>query len=348
MPYLLVFTTLISSIRAAPRIYEGLLDGAPYTVATPEDWSGGKVFFIVNGWRPADAPHLAELDIEDPLVERLIAADWAVARTAFRENGVDHEAHTLALADLKDWIANELGPLETVVMEGESTAGTLMLRIAEQQPELADGVIALSAYINLEAIESTDYLEANPRMPAILMSNITEIEGPIAYLTSSLDAPVRPALRPVLRPGHVNLNWVERWEALQTLEAWLTVGSLPVVLDGTRSVPQRETGTERVDGELRNRVTATNPFYGNALLGFHPDELEESGFKPGYAFELRVKGQSFSVFYGQSYGDVEEGAWIAFPNADDQILLARNHKSAIETAGISEGDEVAIRPVDAE
>ncbi|MEM1222500.1 MAG: SAM hydroxide adenosyltransferase [Verrucomicrobiota bacterium] len=339
---IIIFLTLTLSLRADVAVHEGVLDGAPYKVAIPEEWSGGSVFFIVNGWRPAEAPHIADLDIEDPLVKRLLQNGWAVARTAFKENGVDPVAHTVALRDLRDWIGSELGVVENVVLEGESTAGTLVLRIAEKNPELADGVIAMSAYINLEDPESDDFLKADPKIPAILMSNITEIEAPVAYVTSALDAPVRPTLRPVLRPGHVNLNWVERWEALKALKTWFSSETAPPIEDGTRSVPQRQTGTRMENDSLINKVTSVNPFYGNALLGFHPDELKASGIEQGKTFDLKVNGKSWSIYYGESYSDVPLGEWIAFPNADDQILLARNHKSAVETAGLFVGSEVMI------
>lgn len=340
---LCLFTLILAlNLRAEFQIHEGQLDGAPYKVATPVDWEGGSVFFIVHGWRPPEAPHFADLDLAEPFVEKLLSSGWAVARTAFKENGVDHKAHIEALTDLKSWIHSELGVIERVVMEGESTAGTLLLQIAERHPELANGVIANSAFVELEDKESEDYLTARPLIPAILMSNLTEIQGPVEYVAQALDAPVTPSLRPLRRPGHVNLNWVERWDALKAMESWLSEGTLSVLLDGTREVPARETGTREESGSLVNTVSAVNPFYGNAILGFHPDELESAGIEQGQSIELTAHGKSWAVYYGESYGDVALGEWIAFPNADDQILIARNHQSAIETAGLKVGDTVTL------
>lgn len=339
----LLFFLLALNATAKIQLHEGELDGAPYKVATPAGWDGGSVFFIVNGWRPAEAPHVADLDTSEPFVAELLDSGWAVARTAFKENGVDHDAHTEALQALKAWIGSELGEIEVVVMDGESTAGTLLLRIAERNPELASGVIANSAFIEVEDTSSDDYLTANPKIPAILMSNLSEIEGPVAYVASALDAPVTPSLRPLRRPGHVNLNWVERWGALKDMETWLRDGTFPVFVDGTRQVPDRETGMREEDGALVNKVTSVNPFYGNATLGFHPDELRAAGIEQGSTIGLEVHGKTWSVLYGESYGDVELGEWIAFPAADDQILVARNHQSAIETAGLKLGDTIGLR-----
>ncbi|MEM9158437.1 MAG: SAM hydroxide adenosyltransferase [Verrucomicrobiota bacterium] len=335
---------LVLTARAEVQLYEGELDGAPYKVASPAEWQTGSVFFIVHGWRPPEAPHIADLDLNDPLVSKLLDSGWVVARTAFKENGVDHDAHTDALEKLKAWIHEEVGPVTRVIMEGESTAGTLVLRIAERHPELANGVIALSSYIELDDEDSGDFLTAQPQVPAILMSNLTEIQGPVGYAALAANAPIAPSLRPVRRPGHVNLNWVERWEAAKAMEIWLAEGKSALIEDGSRQVPIRTTGTLTEKGALLNKVTAVNPFYGNAVLGFHPDELKAAGLKQGSAFKMEAHGKSWSVFYGESYGDVPLGEWIAFPNADDQILVARNHESAIETASLKVGDSVTLRP----
>ncbi len=324
-------------------VHQGDLKGAPYTVATPVGWKGGPVFFHVNGWRSDDAPHLADLDTDDPFYQKLFASGWAVARTAFLKNGVDHDAHTLALRDLKTWIEAELGPATTVLLEGESTAGTLVLRIAERDPDLAHGVIAKGAFIRFDDATDDSFLTAAPRIPAFLMSNLSEIEGPVAYVARATSASARPSLRPLLRPGHVNVNWAERWAAVQDMQAWLRSGSYPNFSDGSRPVPPRETGTETREGALVNRVTATNVFFGNAFLGYHPDEFAAAGIQKNDTFTLETHGKTWPVLFGQSYGDVPLGEWVAFPTADDQILLVRNHKSAIATAGLNPGDTVVVR-----
>ncbi len=334
------------NLSGSVRLHEGQLDGAPYTVATPDGWSGGPVFFHVNGWRPDAAPHLADLDVSDPFYASILDAGWAVGRTAFKANGVDHPAHTEALFALKTWIEENLGAVETLILEGESTAGTLVLRIAEQHPELADGVIAKGAFFEFEDTSSDSYLEARPRLPSILMSNTSEIEGPITYLARALEAEVVPSIRPLLRPGHVNVNWLERAAALEAMMRWLSEGKAPMVSDGTRQVPERDTGTIRDADFLVNQVTSVDPFFGNAILGFHPNEWRSFGLEQGTSFEIEAHGDRWIVLFGQSYGDVPLGEWVAFPRSDDQILLVRNHESAIETADLKVGDAVIIRKID--
>ncbi|MGJ3244113.1 MAG: SAM hydroxide adenosyltransferase [Opitutales bacterium] len=312
-------------------------------MAVPGGWDGGKVFFHVHGWRPADSPHEANLKLEDPLYQKILDAGWAIGRTAFAENGVDHPAHTQDLYRLKGWIADNLGPVERLILEGESTAGTLVLRIAEQDPDLADGVIALSPWITFDDPEAVDFLTAEPQIPAIVMANTPEINAPVQYTTLAMDAGHPPSLRPVIRPGHVNLNWVERWEAIQDLNAWIETGKAPGYTNGTRPVPPRETGTTVVDGHLVNSVVEVNVYYGNAFLGFHPDEWLEAGLKQGEPVEIEAHGERWSVLFGKTYGDVPEGDWVAFPTAGDRIMLVRNHRSAINTANLSVGDTVRVK-----
>lgn len=347
----LVFTLfLILSLNIATTqaqnhtVQDEILNGAPIKIVTPSEPDGNKAFFHVHGWRPADAPHEADLDLNDPFYKQLLENGWIIGRTAFLENGVDHDAHTKALYDLKNRIENEHSPIELLILEGESTAATLVLRIAEQNPDLADGVIAKAAFINLDDESADSYLTGSPTIPAILMSNLTELDGPVAYLAAAEHAVVPPVMRPLLRPGHVNVNWMERLSALDSVVSWIH-GDIPDrVSDGTRHVPDRQTGTAFQDGALVNRVTAINPYFGNATLGYHPDELRKAGITQGSTFIFEVHGQQRDVFFGESYGDVPLGEWVAFPLADDQILIARNHQSAILTANLSVGDEVRIFP----
>ena len=338
----MLFSTVLQAQDS--NVHEEILNGAPIKIVTPSEPDGNKAFFHVHGWRPADAPHEADLDLNDPFYRQLLEDGWIIGRTAFLENGVDHDAHTKALYDLKNRIENEHGPFELLILEGESTAATLVLRIAEQNPDLADGVIAKAAFINLEDKTADSYLTGSPSIPAILMSNLTELDGPAAYLAAAEHAVVPPVMRPLLRPGHVNVNWMERLSALDSVVSWINGETPDRVSDGTRQVPDRQTGTAFQDGALVNRVTAINPYFGNATLGYHPDELQNAGITKGSTFIFEVHGQQRDVYFGESYGDVPLGEWVAFPLADDQILIARNHQSAILTANLSVGDEVRIYP----
>lgn len=349
MQSILITFTLLLSVPVLAQNYtahEELLNGAPIKIATPAEPAGNKAFFHVHGWRPADAPHEADLDLNDPFYSNLLENGWIIGRTAFLENGVDHDAHTKALYDLKNRIKELNGPVDLLILEGESTAATLVLRIAEQNPDLADGVIAKAAFIDLEDEIADSYLTGTPSIPAILMSNLTELDGPVAYLATAELAVVPPVLRPLLRPGHVNVNWMERLGALESIVSWIHGDAPDRVTDGTRRVPDRETGTEFQENVLVNRVTGINPFFGNAILGYHPDELRNAGINQGSKFIFEVHGQQRNVFFGESYGDVPLGEWVAFPLADDQILIARNHQSAIKTANLNVGDEVRIYKAD--
>ncbi len=343
----LTFLALVLAWNSASHaksheIIHGVIDGAPFKVVIPEGWNGGNLFFHVHGWRPEDAPHQADLNVDDPFYQEILSSGWAIGRTAFIENGVDHDAHTRDLYNLKAWVHENLGPVERLIMEGESTAGTLMLRIAEQNPDLADGVIAKGAFISFDDETHDSYLEATPSIPAILMSNLTELEGPLAYTTKAQHAETVPALRPLLRVGHVNVNWKERRDAFNAMNNWLDTGKTDYLAEGTRTLPPRETNTEKSERSITNRVIDINTFYGNAFLNFHPNEFAEFGIQTGDDFLVKAHGNYWKVHYGQSYGDVSLGEWVAFPTASDTIMLVRYHESATETAGLSIGDAVTV------
>lgn len=342
---------LIFSLTAAEdllsqshAVIHDTIEGAPIKVVTPEGWSGGNVFFHIHGWRPDDAPHEADLDLENPFYQTLLEENWAIGRTAFKKNGVDHDAHIKALYSLKNWFIENLGPVERLIMEGESTAGTLMLRIAEQNPDLADGVIAMGAFVNFEDENDDSYLEATPKIPAILMSNLTELEGPIAYAAKAEDAEIIPALRPLLRVGHVNVNWTERRDAFYDLKRWLDGDEIAKVSEGTRNVPERKRTSEIIEKEhsLKNNVYSVDKYFGNMILDVHPGELASIGIEQGNTFLLNIHNRMRLVYYGESYGDVPQGEWVAFNTADDRILVARNHESASQTADSDTGDSITI------
>jgi hypothetical protein len=342
LTFLLSVFLIQHSIAQEHDVYQGKLDGAPFKVVVPDNWTDGRVFFHVHGWRPEEAPHEADLNLDDPFYQHILEDGWAIGRTAYLENGVDHDAHTQDLFNLKEWIETEAGQVELLILEGESTAGTLVLRIAERNPELADGVIAKGAFVDLEDETADSFLNGNPSIPSILMSNLTELDGPVSYAAVAATAPVPPSLRPLLRPGHVNVNWLERLDALKAITSWIEDGDSSPITEGTRNVPERETGTIIKEHSLENRVTGINPFFGNVFLGFHPDELHDLGIKQGDSFILHTSGEYRRVYYGESYGDVPLGDWVAFPTAGNTILLARNHESAAETAELKTGDEVVI------
>ena len=89
----------------------------------------------------------------------------------------------------------------------------------------------------------------------------------------------------------------------------------------------------RPESALHGPDLDINPFYGNAFLGFHPDELFAIGIKQGQTLTLEVHEKQWPVFYGNSYGDVPLGEWVMFLSADENLLLVRKHESATENMG---------------
>lgn len=326
------------------EILEGEINESPYKIAIPQNWSHGKLFFHIHGWRPATAPHEANLDPEDSFYSTLLDHGWIIARTASIRNGADHEIYTQSIRELKNWIQTNVGTIELTILEGESTAGTLVLQIAENNPDLADGVIAMGAFIELNDSTSDSYLKADPQIPATLISNLTELDCPVSYAAKAENALTQPMLMPLLRPGHVNINHIERFEALKKLQSRITSGNFSIITDGTQNAPVRQSETVYENGSIVNRITNIDWYFGNIELGFHPDEFNEIGIEQGEIFIFEIDGQQRDVFYGESYSDVDEGEWVAFPHANDHILIARNHEHAANTVNVMIGNSVKVLP----
>lgn len=114
-----------------------------------------------------------------------------------------------------------------------------------------------------------------------------------------------------------------RWAAALFLVALTGCASVsPVVLTGTVSEVSRE--------------------YGNLDTTIVKEALEAAGIVQGDTIEFTCGGPSFDVAFASGYGDVAEGAWVAFINWDDKLRLARNLASAAEAADCGLNDAVTV------
>lgn len=69
---LFLLSSAATLAQTDPEILRGELNGSPYTIALPAAWQSGNLFFHVHGWRPAEAPHEADLDTDDPFYRFLL------------------------------------------------------------------------------------------------------------------------------------------------------------------------------------------------------------------------------------------------------------------------------------
>ena len=95
---------------------------------------------------------------------------------------------------------------------------------------------------------------------------------------------------------------------------------------------------------LTGTVTEVGSEYGNLDTSITKDAVEDAGIVEGDTIVFACGGPSFTVTYATTYGDVSEGAWVAFINWDNKLRLARNLANAAETSDCALNDAVTVAP----
>jgi len=335
---------------------QGELDGALYTILRPFNWHNGPVLVVAHGWRPPQAPLVADLDPGDPFVAGLLADGWLVATSSYRRNGLIIDDAREDLFTLLTYIVREHGPSNRIVIEGASLGANIAVLLAEDEARdwsnirrmfSVHGVIALGADFEAEGPDGPLGWTWRPGVPLLLVSNRSEMASPRDYAFKANTAPVKPSLWRLERDGHVNINGAERRRALQAMDQWLDTGRRPpgappygqdmtVDRSGRLSV---SVPTER--GRL-GTVVAVDPAYGNVDTDFVVADLDSLGIDR--RFRVRCGETTRRVFFGESYGDVEAGRFVAFINADGGLRLAVNQGHAARKLGCRAGDTLELLP----
>ena len=355
-------STLGVQLPAAPAftLETGTIDGAKFTLARPTFWNQ-RVLLLAHGFRDADRPLVADLVPDHLAYKTLLDEGWIIAKTSYRRNGLVVADAIADLDALRAHIAQKFGSPERVIVEGESMGGLIVTLMAERDPGLYAGAVAIGAALQVREEGPNVGLRPQPQIPLLFLTNQSEFDAPLAYVTSRLrptDYPVnlRPALFRVARDGHVNVNQRERLAALRALNAWLDAGraALPAPRSGTTFfdatvpvAPQPSKVAMLTDARgFVTRVIEVSGNYGNVYLDAQPADFAAAGIAPMTWFQLVTRGQSYRVRYGHDFSDVKRGEWIAFPNADGFTWLARNYGDAAATAHLALGDAVTIRRYD--
>lgn len=267
-----------------------------------------------------------------------------------------------AIADLdalRAHIAKKFGTPDRVIVEGDSMGGFIATLIAERDladPILYHGAIAVGAALDLKDPNSSVGLNVQPRIPLLFLCNQSEFEGPRAYAQAALppdERVVRPVLFRVARDGHVNVNQRERLAARRGLLLWLDHGraALPPVrpdapfVDVT-TVPPPQPSQVTLHADRRGfdaRVTEIKANYGNIVLNAQPADFADIGIDRMARFQLAAHDRTFRVLLGRDFTNVKRGQWVAFPDAEGFVLVARSYADAAVAAQLAVGDTVTIR-----
>ena len=361
LAFIIAAGLLLHAARAAsaavggrlPTVEEGQIGDARFTILRPAQWNRS-VLLIAHGYVPEGRPLHADLSLDTPAYRALVDEGWIVGKTSFRRNGIIVTDAITDLNALREFIVNQDGEPDRIILEGESMGGLIVTLIVERYPGRYHGAVAIGAALEIDEPGAVIKPTARPQRPLIFMSNQTELQDPLSYATqqsASQDAALAPAVFRISRDGHVNVNQAERLVALRALNAWIDSGrgTLPapgsIAHDATvASIPMPSRVTFEADRRgFKAHVTAIARAYGNVFIDAQAQDFESAGIAPQTWFDLLAHGQSFRAFYGSGFGSVKEGEWVVFPDADGFSCVCRNFADAAGTAQLTLGDEVTLR-----
>jgi hypothetical protein len=347
-----------------PPLDEGELEaGAKFAIARPITWNGS-VLLIAHGLRAETAPLVADLNPDRLAYKTLRDEGWIIAKTSYRRNGVIIADAVADLDNLRAHIAATYGDPRRVLVEGDSLGGLIATIIAEQPPgdfPKYHGCVAIGAALSAREPGGTLGINLGTQLPLIFLTNRSELTGPKTYVIPLTPLPrdhrpVRPVLFRVNRDGHVNVNQQERLTALRALNAWLDRGpsSLPKpsgdaeFFDATHT-PEPQPSLVTFDDDRRGfttRITEVTAVYGNVAIDAQPADFASAGIARNAWFQITAHGTARRVLYGRDFSAVKRGDWVAFPNADGFLWLARNFENAAKTANLQIGGEIRVRSYD--
>ena len=152
---LLILTTTANGFAKAPLNYpldmEGTIRGANYKLRVPEGWNGTLIVYA-HGFRDkADGPGetdnvSAEAAPGGELFEdALLSMGYAVAGSAYKDNGWAVREGIADTHDLTQFFAREVGEPTRTILWGFSMGSVVTYKSAELYPNLYDGTIAACA-----------------------------------------------------------------------------------------------------------------------------------------------------------------------------------------------------------
>jgi len=338
----------------------GHLQGADYAIADPLNWRG-KVLILAHGWRPPDAPLVAELNPTDPAVDRLLQEGWIVAATSYRRNGLIIADALLDLRSLARHIVTTRGQPELLLLEGVSMGASIGILAAEsvgdsapgdqEPPVVFSGVLAIGADPERPGLAGTLPLSHQPGVPLLLLSNRGELEPAARYVAATAQAAVPPALWRLERDGHVNLSSRERVTALEALERWAlggqrAPGTAPDGWDATISTAELRSTARPGKGGMTGKVARVDRVYGNVDTDLVARDLEAIEVQVGDWFQVLCGANTQQVLLGHGFADVAAGQFVAFLTAEGYLRIASNLDNAAATLRCHAGDSIMILPAE--
>jgi hypothetical protein len=342
----------------AVAVEVGTLHGAQFAIATPPGKWNGRLLLLAHGYRPDNAPLIADLHPERAALKAALDAGWIVATTSYRRNGIIVADAIADLDALRAYIAQEYGEPERAILEGESTGGLVVTIMAERELTAYSGAIAFDATLYVKELNGQVGLSLLPRIPLLFVATEREAVQAKGYLTALVARPapvIPPALFLIGREGHTNINQPEHLEAFAAMNAWIDRGpsALPAPKDqalyfDATIAPDPGPSTAVVDAgtrSLETTVAEVDAVYGNVLLAAQAPDFQAAGIPPMTYCTVQVGDKPFRTLYGRTYSDVKKAGWVAFPDADGRTVLACVGGNAVTLAGLATGTAVTVTAV---
>ena len=152
----LIITLLISvsliqfprATKAAPVDLSGEIDGAPYRIRVPDVWNGTLLIFV-HGYRDK-ADHPGEIDDRTAdvapnaaLEAPLLAQGFALAGTAFKDNGWDIKDAIQDVKNLSVFFRDNVAPPQRTILLAASFGTVVGFKSMEQFGGIYDGALCL-------------------------------------------------------------------------------------------------------------------------------------------------------------------------------------------------------------
>lgn len=349
---LLIFSLVIGTVISVGTVYpneppadvevaKGEIKGAKFVIAVPQKWNK-RLLIIAHGYRPVSVSLFAEFPLEKLAYAKLLANGWMIACTSYRSNGLVYNQGVEDILNLHHYIEKKYGTSKQTFIQGISMGAVIGTLIAENHWENFSGVLAMAFPLRDEKKHYT--LTYRPKIPILFFSNQNEIADPRSYTAkvNKGNASILPVVWYVSRDGHVKISDSEEYAALNGLFTLVKTGKIEKDKDVIMPPPVRESSALFKDGGAYAVIKYIHPAYGNMHFDFIETDLKKLGIQKGTSFKLTFKDKQVNVFWGDAYGDVPKGEWIAFVTANGILEVARNFENAGKTLGCKVGDKIYI------
>lgn len=349
---LLIFFLVIGTVIGVNSVYpgehpagvevaKGEIKGAKFVIAVPRQWNK-RLLMLAHGYRPISAPLYADFPLVKLPYSKLLANGWMIACTSYRGNGPVYKEGVNDILDLRQYIEKKYGKPKQAFIQGISMGAVIGTLIAENHAEDFSGVLAMAFPLRDEKKHYT--LTYRPKIPILFFSNQNEIADPRSYTAKVKkgNASIPPVVWYVSRDGHVNISGTEEDAAIKGLITLVETGKIEKDKDAILPPPVRESSALYKDGGAYAVVKYIHPAYGNMDIDIIEKDLKKLGIQKRTSFKLSFKDKQVSVFWGDAYGDVPKGEWIAFVTANGTLEIARNFENAAKTLGCKVGDKILM------